>query len=136
MPDDPPYEVGYGRPPRHTRFAKGTSGNPKGRPKDARNLATLLGEVLAERFAVTENGKRRTITKREAIITELVNKSAAADLKAMTLLFGMMQQIEARAGAAGISASGIAEADDAVMKNLAARLRAALASADDGSHSS
>lgn len=135
MPDDPPHEAGYGRPPERTRFAKGTSGNPKGRPKDARNLATLLGEVLAERVAVTRNGRRRTITKREAIITELVDMSAAADLKAMALLLGMMQQIEARGSAAATSASGVADADNAVMKNLAARLRTALASADDGSHS-
>jgi len=64
MLDDPPYEVGYSRPPRHSRFAKGCSGNPKGRPKGAKNLATLVGDALDERVLVKENGKRRRITKR------------------------------------------------------------------------
>ena len=99
MPDDPPYKVGYGRPPQHTRFEKGRSGNPTGRPKGAKSLATLLGEALDRRVVVTENGKRRVITKREIIVAQLVDKSAAADLRAMALLLGMVQQIEARAAA-------------------------------------
>ncbi len=42
------YEVGYGKPPRHTRFQPGRSGNPRGRPKDTKNLKTDLIEELAE----------------------------------------------------------------------------------------
>ena len=42
------YEVGYGKPPRHTRFTKGQSGNPRGRPPGAKNLKTLLSEALNE----------------------------------------------------------------------------------------
>jgi hypothetical protein len=56
---------------------KGQSGNPRGRtPK---NLPALLAAALNEKVTVTENGKRRQITKREAVIAQLVNKSAAAD---------------------------------------------------------
>src|SRR5438045_7456742 len=85
MPDDPKteYEVGYGRPPRHTRFEKGRSGNPEGRPPGAKNLKTLLAEALNETVIVTENGGRRKITKRAAIVTQLVNRSAKPDLRAL-----------------------------------------------------
>src|SRR5215472_13361203 len=68
------YEVGYGKPPRHTRFKKGQSGNPRGRPRDSKNLKTLLNDALDEPVVVTEEGRRRKITKREAIVTQLVNR--------------------------------------------------------------
>src|SRR5438270_10607895 len=70
------YEVGYGKPPCHTRFVKGQSADPRGRPPGAKNLSTLLSEALNEMVIVTENGGRRKVTKRQAIITQLVNRSA------------------------------------------------------------
>jgi Family of unknown function (DUF5681) len=124
MRNDPSYKVGYGHPPRHSRFAKGCSGNPKGRPKGSKNLATLVGEALDQRVVVKENGKRRRISKREAIVAQLVNKSAGADLKAIALLLGMVQQIEARGSAAGAPVALTTAADQQVMAALAARLRA------------
>jgi len=49
---------------------------------------------------VTENGKRRQITKREAIATQMVNKSAGADLRATKMLFDMLKEVEQKAGTA------------------------------------
>jgi hypothetical protein len=48
------YAVGYGRPPPHSRFKKGQSGNPWGRPPGAKNLKTVLNEALNERVIVVE----------------------------------------------------------------------------------
>jgi predicted phage terminase large subunit-like protein len=74
MPPEKPndYKVGFGKPPRHSRFVKGRSGNPRGRPRGLKNLATLFSEALNERVTVVENGRRRKITKREAVIAQLV----------------------------------------------------------------
>ena len=72
------YTANYRQPPSHTRFKKGQSGNPRGR--SAKNLAALLAVALNEKVTVTENGKRRQVTKREAVIAQLVNKSASAEL--------------------------------------------------------
>jgi Family of unknown function (DUF5681) len=80
------YEVGYGKPPQHTQFKKGHSGNIKGRPRGSRNASTLLDEALRERVIVTENGVRRSLTKLEATLKQLVNKAAQGDHRAMQLL--------------------------------------------------
>jgi len=51
------YEVGYGKPPKKSQFPKGTSGNPTGRPKKARDLgATLLREANSP-ITIVESGQ-------------------------------------------------------------------------------
>jgi hypothetical protein len=95
MPDDEgDYEVGYGKPPRDNRFVKGQSGTPRGRPPGAKNMKTLLNKALSEVVVVTENGGRRKLSKREAIVTQLVNRSAKADFRAIQILLGMLRDIE------------------------------------------
>ena len=90
-----PYAPNDRKPPIHTRFKKGQSGNPRGRP--AKNLAALLAAALNEKVTVTENGKRRQVTKRDAVIAQLVNKSASAELRASKMLIDMLREVEKRA---------------------------------------
>ena len=94
---DSGYKVGPGRPPLHTRFQKGQSGNPGGR--STKSLSALLADALNETVVMTIDGRRRTITKREAIVTQMVDKSASADLRATKMLIDMMKDIEEKAGA-------------------------------------
>src|SRR5690242_11441873 len=115
------YEVGYGKPPRHTRFKKGQSGNPRGRPSGSKNLSTLLTEALNEVVIVAENGGRRKITKRQAIITQLVNQSAKADWRATKILLDILQVIEARTEPIPAETSSFSEADEKVLEQLRAR---------------
>ena len=118
------YEVGYAKPPRHAGFQKGRSGNPKGRPKGAKNFATLLGEALDEKVSLTEDGRRRRITKRELVIKQLVNKSASADLRAIKQLTDIVQGVERRAGAspAPPSPQAFTAADEEVIAELKKRI--------------
>src|SRR5205807_1689148 len=123
MPSDPQrdYDVGYGKPPRHSRFTKGRSGNPRGRPAGAKNLKTLLSEALNEPVIVTENGGRRKVTKREAIITQLVNRSATADWRAIKILLDLVREIERESEPASPETSAFSEADEKVLEQLRAR---------------
>ena len=124
MPDDEhDYRVGPGRPPLHTRFRKGQSGNPGGRSK--KNLPALLADALNEPVFVTIDGERRQITKREAVVHQLVNKSTSADLRATKMLFDMMKDAEQKAGVAAPAPERrrLEEADKEVVQLLKERLR-------------
>jgi hypothetical protein len=100
--DKGPYEVGFGKPPRSTQFKPGQSGNPNGRPRGAKNFATAIEQELDTRVTVTENGRRRRISKREVIAKHLVNKAAGGDLKAIPLLLN-----EARARQSDLPKPGL-----------------------------
>jgi hypothetical protein len=119
--DQRDYEVGYGKPPRHTRFKKGQSGNPRGRPKGSKNLPTLLTEALNEPVVVAENGRRRKITMRQAIIKQLVKRSATADLRAMKILLDMVRDLERQAESASPETAEFSEADEKVLEQLRSR---------------
>src|SRR5204862_4763106 len=116
------YEVGYGKPPRHTRFAKGQSGNPRGRPRGAKNFTTLFEEALNEPVTVTENGGRRKVSKRQAIVTQLVNRSATADFRAIKLLLDIVRENERHTEPASPETAEFSEADDKVLAQLRARV--------------
>jgi hypothetical protein len=117
------YEVGYGKPPRHARFPKGRSGNPAGRPRGKKNLATLLSDALDQKIIVVENARRKKISKREAIVTQLVNKSASADLKATQILLAMLRDVETRADSGCADIGSLTEADRQIIQRIQARIR-------------
>ena len=64
--------VGYRRPPKQTRFKPGQSGNPKGRPKHARNLKSEFLEELGEIIRVREGDREMKISKQRAFVKALV----------------------------------------------------------------
>jgi hypothetical protein len=127
MPDDENsgYKVGYKKPPLHTRFQKGQSGNPSGRrPKGSKNFSTLLAEALNEPVVVTEDGRRRKISKRELGVRQLANKFAMAEAQATKMLLGLMLERERLAAAVPpAERPSFGAADEKVIANLLKRLR-------------
>src|SRR6516225_1924530 len=105
------YEIGYGKP-----------------PPGSKNLTTLLNDALNETVTVTENGRRRTITKREAVIKQLVNKSASAEARALKILLDLMLNLEARArsSSAAPATPAIGPDDEEVLAQLKERLEGAI----------
>jgi uncharacterized protein DUF5681 len=86
------YEVGYGRPPKHTRFKPGQSGNPKGRPKGSKDFRSLLHRALFKKMRVTEDGEMRSMSRVEAVVTRLVARALNGDVRAAESVLRLMQQ--------------------------------------------
>ncbi len=87
------YAVGYGRPPLETRFHKGQSGNPGGRPRGTKTLAALLAAALSRRSGFP-NPDGSWMTQAEAIFATLVGQAAGPDLKAKRLLFDILVKLQ------------------------------------------
>ena len=87
---DNEYEVGYGKPPEDKKFKDGKSGNPKGRPKGSKNTYKLLQEILDQKLEVVDNGKKIKISKKVAMLTQLINQGVKGDVKAISVLFPHM----------------------------------------------
>jgi Family of unknown function (DUF5681) len=88
------FEVGYGKPPIKTRFKEGLSGNPTGRPKGKLNLSTVLAQALLAKVVVNDGGQRQKRSKFAVSITQLVNKAAGGDLRAMQILLDLLPLLD------------------------------------------
>lgn len=90
------YEIGYKKPPHKTRFRKGQSGNPAGRPKGSKNTYKLLEELLNQKILITQDGKVMKISKKAAIMLQMVNAAVKGDLKAAQTLLPHMTIIDSK----------------------------------------
>jgi len=125
MPKSRDYEVGKGRPPKTHQFKPGRSGNPSGRPKGSGGVASVLARALAEKVTVTENGRRREISKLDAAVKQLANKAASGDPVAAKMVLGMLSAAEDRAPvdqSADVDAAARKARDQEVMGWLAQTL--------------
>jgi hypothetical protein len=113
--------VGYCNPPEYTRFKKGQSGNPKGRPKGTLNMATVLERTLREKLIITENGKRKTVTKLEAAVSQLTDKAISGELSALQLLSKLVRSAEEREVQAPVPTSALDEIDQQVVLGIMKR---------------
>ncbi len=89
-------KIGYGNPPKATRFAKGKSGNPSGRPKGSRNTYKLLDDILEQKITMMQEGKPIRISKKMAILLQAVNSAVKGDLKAIQNLFPHLLAVDAK----------------------------------------
>lgn len=91
-PDGGKYEVGYGRPPKDTRFKPGQSGNPRGRKKRSTQLPDLIRAELDETIVLKEAGRERRVTKREAIVKQLVALAIKGNTKPLQLILAHLEK--------------------------------------------
>ena len=86
------YEIGYRRPPLGGRFKQGASGNPRGRPKGSSNFLTLLEHELGQSVVVNENGKKKKVTRMQAMVKRMVAGALQGDQKALLTLVEILRR--------------------------------------------
>jgi Family of unknown function (DUF5681) len=84
--------VGYCRPPLHSRFQPGKSGNPSGRAKGSKNLKSLFDKILAEEISLREGAVIRKVSKAEAVLRGLVVSALKGEPKSIVTLFRLAEQ--------------------------------------------
>lgn len=87
------YKVGFCRPPLHTRFKPGQSGNPSGRVKGSKNLRTLFHQILNEHIPLQDGSQSKKITKAEAVVRRLVLGALKGDGRSLMTLMRIAEHI-------------------------------------------
>jgi hypothetical protein len=86
------YDIGYKRPPKSGQFKKGKSGNSKGRPKGSKNFLTLLEKELSQSITVNENGKKKTVSRLQAMVMRMVAGALQGEPKALLTLVDILRR--------------------------------------------
>lgn len=113
--------VGNKRPPVHSRFKKGQSGNPRGRPKGSLNFKTDLIAELAEAIVVNEGGSRRKITKQRAFVKATIAKAIQGDGRATSALIGIIAKLAPPDAAEPAASAPLSTEDQAILDAYVAR---------------
>lgn len=117
------YEVGYGKPPVATRFKPGQSGNPRGRPKAAKGLKTMVRETLTQKVAVRTGAGEKKMSRMEAVLhktVELAMKGNARALLQLTSLYASAVPEAALVAASSIAPDELTATDLAILEGLKA----------------
>lgn len=115
-------KVGYKSPPKHTRFKKGQSGNPKGRPKGHLNLKTDLTSELGERVKLTQDGKPVKLTKQRALVKSLVARAIKGDPRATNALLPLILKVFDLDPDEGAGEAPLSKSDEQILADFIASL--------------
>jgi len=96
------YAIGYGKPPRASRFKAGTSGNPRGRPKrQSLSLADIIDHVLGAHITYREQGRTKTATRDELSMKRLVDSAIRGNIASAEHILKMYAHAQRFGGAGG-----------------------------------
>ena len=86
------YLVGYRRPPVHSRFKPGQSGNPSGRVKGSKNLKSLFHQILNEQIPLIDGDRSKKVTKAEALMRRVIIGALKGDTRSVMTVMRIAEQ--------------------------------------------
>jgi hypothetical protein len=112
---DDDYKIGYGRPPEHTRFKKGQSGNPNGRPQGRANAKTIVARAINEKVTVREGDRARAMTKLEGMLQAHLVKAIKGDARSASLVINLVARLGLLADTENETLTALSEEDQAIL---------------------
>lgn len=118
--NDGGYEVGYGKPPKASRFQKGQVGNPKGRPPGAKNFKTNVRNALNSPVRMKLDGKLKKVSSQEATLKTLFEQALVKrNMRAIQAVLELGRLYDDEEPASEVSA--LSDQDDALLKAFVER---------------
>jgi hypothetical protein len=108
-------KVGYGLPPRHTRFKKGQSGNPNGRPQGRANAKTIVSRAISEKVTIREGETERAVTKLEGMLQAHLIKAIKGDARSASLVINLVTRLGLLAETENKTITALSEEDHAIL---------------------
>lgn len=122
---EPTYTVGYAKPPAHSRFQPGQSGNPKGKKKGQKSLKGIIATVLREKVTVRTSRGQKRMMKMEAIVHTAVSKALTGDRAALEQVIKLAREVgladEATSALEAASMLALGEEDRAILERIMGR---------------
>ena len=108
---------------RSESFQEGNVWKSQGPTQGSLNVATAFMKALREKVVINEHGKRRTVTKLEAALKQLVNKAASGDIRLLRELVELARDAEDKQSKSGSQDSTISDLDQEVMESFLRRFQ-------------
>ena len=110
------YDVGYAKPPKHSQFQPGQSGNPKGRKKGSKNWKTRIQHMFDEPITLQVNGQPKSMSRGEAITNVLMAKALKGDVPALRMAINLMNDVAGQRDAEALAAPDYSDAAERFRK--------------------
>jgi Family of unknown function (DUF5681) len=115
--------VGYGRPPVASRFRPGKSGNPKGRPKGAKNLKSLIRDAMIAGIPIQEGERTRRVTRLEGVVLRQIQSALRGNDKSAMAVVKMALQLGFLQDSSDSGEISLSREDEQILNELLARSR-------------
>jgi Family of unknown function (DUF5681) len=116
-------KVGYKRPPRHSRFQPGRSGNQRGKQKGVRNLGSDVKRTLEVPVRLNEQGKERRVSTQEAALMRLREKALKGDARSIVQILELAKIFNNSAAVEFVGDEALAAEDQAILDAYAEEVR-------------
>jgi hypothetical protein len=115
------FTVGYKKPPQHSRFRPGRSGNPRGRQKGVRNLGSDVKRTLEVPVRLNEQERARRVSTQEAALLRLREKALKGDARSLDQLLELAKTFNNSVAVESVGDEALAAEDQAILDAYAAR---------------